>query len=175
MTVAHGWTNFFYLVGSASAGLIGLLFVVVTLTSGSDPKRARHGAALYVTPSVVHFASVFTISAITMAPGLNAQWAGIAIGLFALGGLACALRASIGIRRSGKVGERPHWSDFWLYGGLPVALYMALIVTSAGFCTSASWAVLALAALLLVLLLVGIRNAWDTVSWIAPRRPERND
>jgi len=167
--VVLGWSNFYYLIGSAAAGLIGLLFVVMTLTSGVDRSRALRGQALYMTPTIVHFSAVFTISAVTMAPGLGVQGAAVVFGMVALLGLACAGRALIGFRRP-RLGNPPHWSDFWLYGGLPTALYLGLVVASAGVWARAAWATLALAGLLLTLLLLGIRNAWDLVTSIAPGR-----
>lgn len=165
-----GWSNFYFLVGSASAGLIGLLFVVVTLTAGRDRASALRGATLYITPTLVHFALVFTISAVTMAPDLGVRAAAVAIGFVALAGLACATRSALGIRR--PTGGAAHWSDFWLYGGAPVALYLAIAAAAAGVWAGAAWAHATLAALLLTLLLLGVRNAWDTITWIAPRRQE---
>ena len=35
----HGWENYFGMLGTASAGLIGLLFVVVTSPPGLTPPR----------------------------------------------------------------------------------------------------------------------------------------
>jgi hypothetical protein len=169
--VVFGWSNFYYLIGSAAAGLIGLLFVVMTLTSGLDRSRARRGAALYMTPTIVHFGVVFTISALTMAPGLGMQGAAVLCGFVAVLGLACAGRAFVGFRKPRKEGaEPPHWSDFWLYAALPTALYGGVIAACAGVWARASWATLAMAGLLLTLLLLGIRNAWDLVSSIAPAR-----
>ena len=37
--MSRAWNDFYYLTGSAGAGLIGLLFVVVTLSS--DTERSR--------------------------------------------------------------------------------------------------------------------------------------
>lgn len=164
-----GWSNFYYLVGSAAAGLIGLMFVVITLTSGLDRSRALRAQAMYMTPTIVHFGAVFTMSAVTMAPGLGAEGAAMAFGLVSALGLACAGRALIGFRRP-RTGEPPHWSDFWLYAALPAGLYFGLAVASAGVWARAAWASLLLAGLLLSLLLLGIRNAWDLVTSIAPGR-----
>jgi hypothetical protein len=169
--VVFGWSNFYYLIGSAAAGLIGLMFVVMTLTSGLDRLRARRGAALYMTPTIVHFGVVFTISAVTMVPGLGFRGAAVVFGFIAFLGLTCAGRAFLGFRTPRKEGaEPPHWSDFWLYAALPTTLYGGLVVASAGVWARASWAALAMAGLLLTVLLLGIRNAWDLVSTIAPGR-----
>lgn len=166
-----GWSNFYYLIGSAAAGLIGLTFVVVTLTAGRERSQALRGAALYLTPTVVHFATVFTISAVTMVPGLGLRAAALGFGFVALAGFACALRAAIGIR-AGDLGSA-HWSDFWLYGGLPAMLYLALMAAAIGVWAGAVGATRAMAGLLLCLLLLAIRNAWDTVTWIAPAPPDK--
>jgi hypothetical protein len=84
----QGWDNFYYLIGSAGAGLIGLLFVVMTLTAGRERSRILRGAGLYMTPTVVHFGVVLAISAIAMAPGLPLAPRGVAFCLFAIAGLA---------------------------------------------------------------------------------------
>jgi hypothetical protein len=166
----HGWDNFYFLIGSASAGLIGLLFVVVTLTAGFERSRALRGAALYMTPTALHFALVLTISAIAVAPEVSGATAELIFGVAALTGLGHAIRACIGISGPSIDPESPsHWSDFWAYGALPAAIYLLLLANDAALALGARWAAETMAALTLGLLLVGIRNAWDLVTFIAPR------
>ena len=55
----------------------------------------------------------------------------------------------------------PHWCS---------AIYAAICADSAGLGSGAAWAAPVMAGLLMVLLLVSIRNAWDLVTWIAPMR-----
>ena len=57
-----------------------------------------------------------------------------------------------------------------MYGGTPSVIYLAIDGACIGLWTRAPWAPDAIAGLLLTLLLVGIRNAWDLVTWIAPMR-----
>ncbi|HEY2482266.1 MAG TPA: hypothetical protein VGI30_08740 [Caulobacteraceae bacterium] len=168
--MAPGWSNFFFLIGSAAAGLIGLLFVIMTLMAGVERSKALRGQALYMTPTIAHFGAVFAISAVSLAPGLTLREAAFVFGFVALLGFACAGRAVIGFFRPSP-GNEPHWSDFWLYAALPAVLYAALVVDAAGVWNHAAWAVRIQAGLLLILLLLGIRNAWDLVSWMAPSRP----
>lgn len=165
-----GWNNFYYLIGSAAAGLIGLMFVVVTLTAGGDRERSLRGAAIYLTPTIVHFAAVFSISAVTLAPGVLPPEAEALMVLIALAGLACCLRSAHGILRPAEGFSAPHWSDFWLYAGAPAGLYAFLTLAAVGVGEHWPWSPKAMAAILLVLVLVAIRNAWDTITWIAPRR-----
>lgn len=166
------WNNFYYLIGSAAGGLIGLMFVVVTLTSGRDRSTMLRAAGLYLTPTVAHFVVVLATSAVAMAPGLPAWLKGTLFALIAAVGLFYAGRATLGIARPRKGLEPPHGSDFWCYGAAPTAIYVGLCVEiSLTFLLRAAWAPAAMAGLLLVLLLLAIRNAWDLITWIAPARP----
>jgi hypothetical protein len=66
-----------------------------------------------------------------------------------------------------------HWSDFWLYGVLPGTLYLGLAGAALGLFTHAAWSLLTTAAVMLALLLAAIRNAWDLVTFMAPRAKDR--
>jgi hypothetical protein len=172
----RGWDNFYYLIGSAAASLTGLLFVVMTLTAGRERSRILRGVGLYMMPTVVHFGVVLSVSAVTLAPGLPAVARGIVFCLFAIGGSAASIRASVGIGRPREGAEAPHWSDFWCYGAAPTAIYLGLVaVATAAFWAGTPWAPFAMAGLLLSLLLLGIRNAWDLITSIAPAPPQAND
>jgi hypothetical protein len=164
----HGWENFYFLIGSAAAGLIGLLFVVVTLTAGIDRSRALRAGGLYMTPTAFHFGAVLCTAAVAIAPDLRAEVTGAIFGAIALTGFAHATRASIGIAASNRGDSAPHWSDFWTYGAAPAAVYAALCVLSVALGLGREWAAEAVAGLLLALLVIGIRNAWDLVTWMAP-------
>lgn len=166
----HGGDNFYFMLGSAAAGLIGLLFVVVTLTAELEQSRVTRGATSYLTPTALHFGVVLSISAVAVAPELPAPAIALLIGLAALVGLASAICSSIGIRTPQPGMDLPHWSDFWTYGGTPAALYIGLCVAAVALGAREHWATHLTDALLLALLLVGIRNAWDLVTWIAPHR-----
>jgi hypothetical protein len=170
----HGWDNFYFMMGSAGAGLIGLLFVVITLTAGFERTRALRGSQLYLTPNMVHFANVLVVSAVAMAPGLPAPVVAGLIGLVALTGLARAIGSSIGIRASRTDDPPPHWSDFWFYGVAPGVVYVAILVAAGGICRQTAWAPYLMATMLLTLMLLAIRNAWDLITWIAPGPPQPN-
>jgi hypothetical protein len=165
----HGWENFYFMTGSAAASLIGLLFVVVTLTSGRELSQVMRGQALYMTPTALHYAIVLTMSAAVVAPGLSLPMMATLLGLIALVGLINALKACVGLAGLGKNPDPPHWSDFWMYGVTPMLVYLALCVTAIFLGLAAPWAPYVMAALQLTLLLTAIRNAWDLITWMAPR------
>lgn len=168
----EGWDNYFVLLGTASGGLIGLLFVVVTLTSGQERSRALWAAGIYMTPIAVHFGAVLSISAATLVPRLTPQEVAVLIAIFATLGFIAAARTSHGIFTLRSSGDPPHWSDLWGYGVCPAAVYLLLEAEAAAVWLRTPWAPYALAALLLILLLLAIRNAWDLITWMAPARPQ---
>lgn len=166
----EGWDNYFVLLGTAAAGLIGLLFVVVTLSAGIDRSRALRAGGIYMTPIAVHFGVVLSMSAFTLVPHLTPpQLAGL-IALFAALGFSASMRTCFGIVDFHRNAAPPHWSDFWGYGAAPAAAYLLLETAAWGVWHSADWAPYLLAGVLLVLLLVAIRNAWDLLTWMAPGR-----
>ena len=164
----HDWENFYLLIGSASGALIGLLFVVVTLTAGQDRSETERGARLYVTPTVLHFALVLTVSAIATAPDL--PLAATSVGIAGCAALGAIYMTSISIQlHRGNTPEIAHWSDFWFYGTLPAAAYVALAATAASVWITSSLTAYGIGFVLLGLLLIGIRNAWDLVTFLSPR------
>ena len=163
----QGWDSFYLLIGGAAGALIGLMFVVATLTSGRDRTAASRGASIYMTPVVFHFAVVLVIGALALAPGIKTGAAGMIILACALGGLAHAV--SIVVRLNKPVGpEPPHWSDVWCYGVAPAAIYVGLVGAAVAIWIAPAVAADGIAAALLALLLMSVRNAWDLVTWLAP-------
>ena len=163
----HGWENFFLTTGPSAGSLIGLLFVVITLTAGRDRESTLRGAALYLTPTVFHFGMVLAVSAAAMAPGLSATQTALAIGAMALYGVGYTILVGVRLwKADGNV--KPHWSDIWMYGVTPPAAYLLLLLAAALEFVEPRIAPYGVAVMLMALLFMGIRNAWDLVTWMAP-------
>ena len=94
----EGWGDYYIMLGPAAGGLIGLLFVVVTLTTGVDRSKTARGQALYMTPTVLQFAVVLIVAGIALAPAQPITAVAALLALCTMLGLAGALRASLGIR-----------------------------------------------------------------------------
>lgn len=169
--VFEGWSDFYLVTGTAAATLIGLLFVIVSLSESRDRAQLLRATSIYMTPTALHFAVVLTISAMALAPPrLAVAVRLLVVGVAALTGLGNAVWACLGMSRWTSGAAPPHWSDFWLYGAAPTVLYLALSAAAVALGARASWACGATAITLLALLLLGIRNAWDLVTWMAPAR-----
>jgi hypothetical protein len=165
----HEWDSFFLLIGSAAGALIGLLFVVVTLTDRLDRTHAQRGAAVYMTPTVFHFAFVMLVSALAFTPNLSVKVTAFLLGAGAVIGVAYTTMVCLQFRAERIVpSEAPHWSDVWCYGVVPLAIYLCLLAASAAVWVDARFADHAVAATALALLLIAIRNSWDMVTWLAP-------
>ncbi len=154
----HEWHEFFFLVGTAGATLVALLFVAVSLGAGFLTAQRANATRTFFTPVVIHFSVVFVTSAVTLAPGHNATFFAALIGVFAITGLLVSAWATAQLLRH-------KWStlleDRLAYGLLPAACYVALCVAAAMIYAEQASALDVLAGALLLLLIVNIRNAWD--------------
>ena len=162
----ENWDSFYLLVGSAAGALIGLLFVVASLTVNIDRIRAERGNRLFLSPTVFHLAVVFAVSAVTMAPGISVPQVGALIGVIALIAVIYAVRILLGLMQPGA---SQHWSDAWFYGAAPLACQATLGLLAFLASRNQSDAPELLAALLVIVVLLCVRNAWDLVTWIATR------
>jgi hypothetical protein len=161
------WHNFYSIIGTAAATLTGLLFVVVTLIAGvrvrvSSPSEAF---ATFNTPNVVHFCAALLVAAILSAPW-QALWpAGLLLGLSGLGGMICVV---IVLRRARRQTDyQPVLEDWLFHTILPLVTYTALLVAAMLLPGHAAPALFVIAAGTVLLLFIGIHNAWDNVIYIA--------
>jgi hypothetical protein len=163
------WESFYLLTGSAAAALIGLLFIVATLTTEVDRSSAERGDKFFMTPIVFHLCVIVVLSAMALAPVLTAGVFGIASGLAALAGVVYGSYVFVGILNvRGDVA--PHWTDKYYYGVGPTLAYVALAIVAVAFLRNREWAANGVATVAVALLLLGIRNAWDLVTYLAPKQ-----
>jgi hypothetical protein len=117
----------------------------------------------FATPTIVHFMMVLAISAI-----LSAPWKGIEgpIILWALGGLTGIVYVLIIARRMRRQSAyAPQLEDWLFHVLLPVAAYLAFVVCAYAARCHVSEALFGVGAAALPLLLAGIHNAWDAVTY----------
>ena len=164
----EGWSEFFFMLGSSAAALIGLMFVVVSLTAGRDPREVEGGKRLYTSPVVWHLAIVLVVSGATIAPTMGPRFFGSSAGAIACLGIWIGLRSAIGIRRRRYTGDDSTF-DMWWYGLIPAAVYVGLGAAAFGIFKERTWGASAVAAALMALLLVSIHAEWDLVTFLAPR------
>ena len=164
----EGWGEYFFMIGSSAAALIGLMFVVVTLTAGRDRQQIEQGKALYTSPIVWHLGVVLLLSGAAIAPTINRTVYGLASGVLALIGVAMGVRSAVGISRLKLTGGADNMFDFWWYGIIPAIAYVGLGAAAAAVLAGCEWSASAVAAALMALLLVSIHAEWDLVTYLAP-------
>jgi hypothetical protein len=169
--VLSAWENFYVIVGSSGGALIGLQFVVITLIAGRSRAQAQAGAlSAFGTPTVVHLVGALLVSAIMSAPWPSLGALAATLGVFGLSGLGYS--AVVFRRARRQTGYQPVWQDWIWYAVLPAMTYAGLTVTAAVVRTQTRLALFAVASVALGLLLIGIHNAWDTVTHIVVSHPD---
>src|SRR5258708_33414685 len=87
-----GWENYYLMIGPSAAALIGLMFVVVTLTAGRERKQVERGKHLYTSPIVWHLAVVMVLSGGAAAPTMNPRLFGAVAAALAVLGIGMGIR-----------------------------------------------------------------------------------
>lgn len=164
----EGWDDYYLLVGTAAAALIGLLFVVVTLTTGRERSTIELGQRYYMTPIVADLGAIVLLCGAVMAPTLPEVAKGVLVTGAGVVGLIADLRIAFGIRTL-KLAEGTKGFDVTWYGLVPALISVAIAGAGLGVLMHATWAPLAVAAVLMTLLLVCVHNAWDLITYIAPQ------
>jgi hypothetical protein len=165
-----GWGNFYVIVGSSGAALIGIQFVVLTLIAASRRRPTAETLHAFATPTVVHLAAALLISAIMCAPWPSLVVTSFALVLCGLGGVVYGAVVIRRIRR--QTSYQPVWEDWLWHALLPCGVHTALAVAAPFLRTHCQGALFAIAAAALALLFIGIHNAWDTVIHIVAPDPD---
>jgi uncharacterized membrane protein len=161
MSELTGWDSFYVIVGSAAGALIGLQFVVMTLIAERPPLRAAEAGAAFATPTIVHFGTVLLLSALLRVPWQSIILAAALWGLIGLGGVAYAVVVARRMRR--QTVYRPEFEDWLFHALLPLAAYAMLVLSAFAARSYTREALFGVGAAALLLLFVGIHNAWDSV------------
>jgi hypothetical protein len=157
------WANFYVIIGSSAAVLIGLMFVAVTLITGTRARRPAAGIAAFSTPTIVHFCVALAVAAILSAPWQVLWHAGLLLGLTGLGGLAYS---AVVVRRIRQAEYRPVLEDWSWHGVFPLVSYIALIVAAMLMPGNPAKILFVVGAATVLLLFIGIHNAWDNVTYL---------
>lgn len=170
LTLLSSWQNFYMIAGTAAATLTGLMFVATTLLAGMDThvSTANAGISAFNTPTVVHFGAVLLLAGV-----LSAPWQAFSSLAFLLGlvGLGMVFYSIVVLRRMSRVPHYQSTLEDWLwYLVLPLLSSILLIVAAFMLPSNPFPALYIVGSAIMLLLLVGIRNAWDIVTFLAVER-----
>ena len=161
MSELAAWDSFYVIVGSAAGALIGLQFVVVTLIAQKPTPPAAEASAAFGTPTIVHFGAALLLSALVGVP-----WQAITIPavLWAVVGSWGTLYSLNVVRRMRQQGVyEPEFEDWLFHVVLPVTAYVMLTLSAIAALSHTTEALFGIGAAALLLLFIGIHNAWDAV------------
>ena len=164
------WHDFYLLVGTVGATLLGLLFIAVSLGAGFLNQRRAEATRTFYSPVIIHFASVFFISAVALVPEHRGSYFAALIGANAAIGSAVSIFVTYQLVRHDWTRYK---EDYFSYGLLPGVGYLALLIAAFMIWQEDDRALDFLSGALLLLLLINIRNAWDLMLSMVHRQSER--
>jgi len=175
MNLLEGWENFYIIVGSSAGALIGLMFVVITLMADMPITAGNLQAGnVFTTPSVIHFSVVLFLSALISIP-----WSGTEIIAIFWGavGILGVFYIIIVIRRlqAAQSFYKPVFEDWLFHALLPLGAYVLMAVAACVAHAYERTALFSVGVASLILLFIGIHNAWDLVTHMVLTRRRQQE
>jgi hypothetical protein len=163
------WRDFYMLIGSASATLVALIFVAASIGAGVFTRAHQVGIRSFLSPTVVHFTAILVICLFAIIP--TQTWFTMGALLVCSGAVGMAYSGWVWRRmmRHGIIGTIDAIDRLW-YAQLPIAAYLLIVSAGIALWKKSMTGLDLLAATQILLLLIGIRNAWDMTVWIIDRR-----
>jgi hypothetical protein len=165
------WEVFYLIVGSSAAALTGLQFVVIVLGADLGTLGGMPAIRAFGTPTIVHFCAVLLVSALVTAPWHTPFSAALALGACGLTGVAYMVMVVRQARR--QTIYVPDLEDWTWHGALPLVAYVALLAAAFTFARRPVPSLFGIGAASILLLFIGIHNAWDAVTYIARDRMQQ--
>ena len=159
------WRDFYVMIGTAAGVIVGATFIVATLASEVENKML--GLRGFITPVAVHLGSVLVGSAILVVPTLTP---GAFAALLGVGGIAGAGYSLIVTTRIWKM--KLDLDDRIFYIVLPITTYSAMTAAAVMAFMPGKPVLETLAAALVTLLVIGMRNSWDMATFMITRQKQ---
>jgi hypothetical protein len=161
------WSNFYVMAGSSAAALTGLMFVVITLVGAEERStRNRDGISTFSTPTVLHFCAALFVAATLIAPWRSPAQAAVPVGAAGLFGVGYILIVMYRTKHLASA-YKPDLEDWVWYNVLPFVAYGAVAASAIALAFVPALALFVVAGSVLLLIFIGIRNAWDVVTYLA--------
>jgi hypothetical protein len=163
------WHDFYLLVGTASATLVGLMFVAASIGAQVFKEENRAAMEAFISPTVVHFSTVLFVCILATIPEQTGLEFIVLLSLLGLAGVAYSGRVwtQLIVRHKFSVDT----IDRLFYAVIPGIAQLLIFGSGVMLLTRPAAALDCLAAALILLLLAAIRNAWDMTMWIVIRAP----
>jgi hypothetical protein len=161
----HAWHDFYVLIGTGAATLIGAMFVVASIGASFLTEQSEPQIRAFMTPTVLHLSAVLIGSGLTMVPSLDWLVLGLCIGAGGFAGFIYSGAAAVWIARR----EEVLLVDRLWYGLIPTIGYAVIVAAAVLVGLGAPRGIETFAVGLVLLLIVSIRNSWDLIVFYAQR------
>ena len=159
------WESFYVIIGSSAGALIGLQFVVIALLAETRRRSTPREIDAFATPAILHFVAALLVSSILSAPWPSPSSVSLALGI--CGGVGVAY-VGVVIRRAHRQTLYQLVLEDWVWHtALPLIAYAALVGAAFALSRHVLVSLFIVGGTAILLLLIGIHNAWDTVTYIA--------
>ena len=171
MSELERWANFYLLMSAAAATLLGLMFVVITLAA---ERRSGDVAEIpvYLTPTIIYFASVLYLAALLTIPNHTRLTASLCTCLGGVAGLVYSASFLFGRRGKKNYSGLQEWID---YAVVPFAAYGLYVFGGVLYLRAPQRGLTLVAAGMLSLLAVAIRNSWAIAIDVISNPPGRGN
>lgn len=169
-SLAH-WANFYVIVGSSAGALTGLQFVVITLVAQNQAASTMREIRAFGTPNVVHFCVALLISLLMDMPWVALSHLTSSLAVLGAIGFVYSLRVIWHARRASYSPDAADW--FW-FAVLPILMFVTLGVAALLTTLNSALSLFLIAAVSVAFLFNGIRNAWDTVTYVAVEHGQKS-
>lgn len=165
MAPLNEWQNFYVIVGSAAGALTGLQFVVMALIADMPAiDEESQAVTVFSTPSIVNFGVVLLLAAVLVMPWHSLMPISIIWG--AAGIVGILYTAITGWRFSRQRAYTPVFEDYFFRVIMPIVGYAVLGTAAFTARTHQRAALFQVAAVALLLLFIGIHDAWDNATYL---------
>lgn len=163
--LAH-WEAFYVIVGSSAAVLTGLQFVVITMVAEFSHRlpTGPRSISAFATPTIVHFCAALLVATVLSAPWTSLSGPAWVLRIAGLVGILYGLLVMVRARQQKEY--RPVASDWVWHTALPPVAYATLLVAAITMPDSPEGSLFVIAAASVLLLFIGLHNAWDTVTYV---------
>ena len=169
-SILAGWDNFYVITGSSAAGLTGLTFVVIALSADANRINPR-GLSVYITPTIVYFGIVLALAGYLSMPHQGVLSLSLGFGATGVAGLMYVGRIATAIGRI-SAAYVPVIED-WIWNVLlPAIVFGAFLAGACLIWRRPQPSLYAVAGASLLLMFIGIHNAWDIAVWNSVIKPK---
>lgn len=163
------WHDFYVLVGTASATLVGLMFVAASIGTSFFNEEHRAGMTTFITPTVVHFTAVLFICLLVIIPTHTWHTLGVLLAILGLAGSIYSGRLLLWLTVQHRFNV--DWEDRTFYAFVPLLGYLLLLIAAVMLFLQSAISPDLIAGAILTLLVASLRNAWDMTVWMVIKAP----